>query len=122
MKQVKSSGNMSTETKLLRALRKNGIKGWRRRYPLFGKPDFVFQTQRVAVFVDGCFWHGHPKKCRIPSANRDYWVKKIDRNVARDKLVTRTLRRKGWKVVRIWEDAIPKASTISRLRRALGEL
>lgn len=120
MAQVRSSGNKSTEMNLIAALRKNGITGWRRTYPLFGKPDFVFREKRVAVFVDGCFWHGHPTKCRIPDTNRKYWEMKISRNTERDRLVTATLRKKGWNVIRIWEDSIKKPSTISRLRKALG--
>jgi DNA mismatch endonuclease (patch repair protein) len=119
MAQVKSDGNRSTEALLITALRENGITGWRRRYPLYGKPDFVFPKARVAVFVDGCFWHGHPTKCRMPKAHRAYWERKIARNVARDRLVPRALREKGWKVVRIWEDTVQRQSTIRRLRKAL---
>jgi DNA mismatch endonuclease, patch repair protein len=120
MAQVKSSGNRSTEIKLIAVLRENGIKGWRRSYALLGKPDFVFPKAKVAVFVDGCFWHGHPRKCRIPQANRIYWEEKIARNVARDRNVTHTLNEKGWKVIRIWEDSIQKQSTVTRLRKALA--
>lgn len=120
MAQVKSSGNRSTEAKLLAVLRKNRIRGWRRTYALLGKPDFVFPRSRIAVFVDGCFWHGHRQKCRVPKANRPYWVSKIARNVARDRCVTRTLQEKGWKVIRIWEDSIQKPSTVARLRKALA--
>lgn len=119
MSQVKSVGNRSTEARLVDLLRKHGVTGWRRRYPLDGKPDFVFPKARVAVFVDGCFWHGHPTKCRMPKAHRAYWEQKIARNVVRDRLVTRSLREKGWKVVRIWEDAVLKPSTVTRLRKAL---
>ena len=120
MAQVKSTGNKSTEMNLIAVLRENRIKGWRRTYPLFGKPDFVFREKKVVVFVDGCFWHGHPTKCRIPDTNRKYWEMKISRNTERDRLVTATLRKKGWNVIRIWEDSIKKPSTISRLRKALG--
>jgi DNA mismatch endonuclease (patch repair protein) len=74
----------------------------------------------VAVFIDGCFWHGHPTKCRIPKTNRPYWVKKIDRNRKRDKEVSRVLRARGWKVVRIWEDRVAHASTLRRIREALA--
>jgi DNA mismatch endonuclease (patch repair protein) len=109
----------STENRLIALLRGNGITGWRRSYPLHGKPDFVFPRSRVAVFVDGCFWHGHPTNCRMPKANRAYWERKIARNVVRDRLVTRVLREKGWKVVRIWEDSVQKPSTLKRLRKAL---
>jgi DNA mismatch endonuclease (patch repair protein) len=120
MAQVKSVRNKSTEQKLATVLRQQAITGWRRRYPLFGKPDFVFPKPKVAVFVDGCFWHGHPRKCRVPEAHKAYWLKKIARNVARDRLVTRTLREKGWKVVRIWEDSVQRPSIVARLRKALA--
>lgn len=119
MAQVKSSGNRSTEAGLVAVLREHRITGWRRKYPLYGKPDFVFPCNRVVVFVDGCFWHGHPQKCRMPQTNRAYWTKKISRNVARDRHVTRTLQEKGWKVVGIWEDSVQKQSTLRRLRKAL---
>lgn len=120
MAQVKSIGNKSTEKNLLALLRRQEITGWRRFYPLFGKPDFVFPKARVVVFVDGCFWHGHPGKCRMPVTNRPYWLKKINSNIKRDKRVTRTLQEKGWKVIRIWEDSIQKQSTMAKLRKALG--
>jgi len=120
MAQIKSSGAKSTEERFRAVLRTHKITGWRRNYPLFGKPDFVFPKARVAVFVDGCFWHGHPKKCRLPQSNRDYWEKKIQRNVARDRLVSRNLREKGWKVLRIWEHRVAEGSTVTRLRKALS--
>jgi DNA mismatch endonuclease, patch repair protein len=120
MAQVKSRGNKSTEKRLIAIFREAGIKGWRRTYPLFGNPDFVFRKERVAVFVDGCFWHGHPTKCRLPQTNREYWVRKIQRNKKRDREVTRYLGEKGWKVIRIWEDSVSKRATITRLRKALG--
>lgn len=121
MAQVKSAGNRSTENVLASMLRKARITGWRRAYPLFGKPDFVFPRERVAVFVDGCFWHGHSRKCRVPKANRTYWKKKIARNIARDRLVNRTLKEKGWQVIRIWENCIRKPSTLRKLRKALSQ-
>ena len=120
MAQVKSDGNRSTEARLITVLRGNGITGWRRCYLLQGKPDFVFPKERVAVFADGCFWHGHRTKCRMPKAHHAYWERKIARNVARDKQVTQALREKGWKVIRIWEDSVQKPSTLSRLRKALA--
>lgn len=66
---VKSTGNRSTEASLIAVLRANRISGWRRNYPLYGKPDLVFPSQRIAIFVDGCFWHGHSTKCRMPEDN-----------------------------------------------------
>lgn len=119
MAQVKSSGNRSTENILIGLLRVNKITGWRRKYPLYGKPDIVFPQNRVVVFVDGCFWHGHLTKCRMPQTNRSYWERKIARNAARDRHVTQALRKKGWKVIRIWEDSIQKPLSLTRLRKAL---
>jgi DNA mismatch endonuclease, patch repair protein len=120
MRQVKSSGGHSTEERFLAVLRANNITGWRRKYPLIGNPDFVFPKAKVVVFVDGCFWHGHPQKCRMPETNREYWERKIQRNVVRDRAVTRMLRKKGWKVLRIWEHRVTDASTLKRLRKALS--
>src|SRR4030042_2444778 len=119
MAQVKSAGNKSRGEITFALLRKHRITGWRRDYPIIGKPDFAFPGKKVAVFIDGCFWHGHPSKCRIPQSNREYWLRKISRNVIRDKIVKGALRQKGWKVVRIWEDTVAKSSTIVRLRKAL---
>lgn len=67
------------------------------------KADIVFPCRRVVVFVDGCFWHGCPEHCRIPTRNREYWVAKISRNRLRDNRVTTALRSSGWQVIRIWE-------------------
>ncbi|MBI4655818.1 MAG: very short patch repair endonuclease [Elusimicrobia bacterium] len=106
MSAVKSCGNESTELKLIKIFKQSKILGWRRNWPLAGKPDFVFPKSKIAVFVDGCFWHGHDCRNTKPQANKSYWVAKIRRNKTRDRLVTRKLRREGWSVVRLWECAI----------------
>ncbi|MDR0566530.1 MAG: very short patch repair endonuclease [Prevotellaceae bacterium] len=103
MRQVKSSRNKSTELKLIAFFKACNIKGWRRNYKLFGKPDFTFPKQKTAIFVDGCFWHGHDCRNTCPKNNADYWAKKRERNVNRDKKVTLTLENKGWQTIRIWE-------------------
>ncbi len=103
MRAVKSNKNKSTELKLIEIFRKYELKGWRRNYKVFGKPDFVFHKYKIAVFVDGCFWHGHDCRNTKPASNKDYWDKKIDRNIARDKKVNSHLTDLGWKVIRIWE-------------------
>jgi DNA mismatch endonuclease (patch repair protein) len=89
-------------------LNTNNIKGWRRRYKLFGKPDFTFPSRKIVVFVDGCFWHGHDCRNTRPKDNADYWIKKRERNINRDKDVTQTLQNKGWMVIRIWECELKK--------------
>ncbi len=108
MRSVKSKGNKSTELKLIRLFKELSLKGWRRNYPAYGKPDFVFLKKKVAVFADGCFWHGHNCRNVTPAQNSDYWRKKIERNKKRDKEVTATLESKGWTVFRIWECEIKK--------------
>jgi DNA mismatch endonuclease (patch repair protein) len=95
---------------LVELFRKNHISGWR-RHPkdLFGKPDFIFRKKKVALFVDGCFWHGCRQIKKAPKANRKFWVTKVGQNIVRDKTVNRTLRKGGWKVVRIWEHELKKS-------------
>jgi DNA mismatch endonuclease (patch repair protein) len=73
---------------------------------LTGKPDVVFSSAKIAVFIDGCFWHGCPNHCRMPSSNVNYWNAKIGKNKIRDKKITKALRMKGWQVIRIWEHEI----------------
>jgi len=114
MSRVKSSGNKSTEEKFISILKKNKLIGWRRKYPLLGKPDFVFPSFRLAIFIDGCFWHKCPKHFRLPSSNTKYWIEKINKNQKRDKLLTRKLKNKGWKVVRVWEHELKGGSSFSR--------
>lgn len=121
MSRVKSSGNKSTELKMISVFRKNGFTGWRRNYPLEGRPDFVFPKQRIAVFVDGCFWHGHPSRCRVPASNREYWTAKIEKNKKRDRLVNRRLKEMGWKTLRVWEHEVDSAKTAGRIEKALSE-
>lgn len=103
MRLVKGSRNKSTELRLISFFKKNKITGWRRNYRLFGKPDFVFPKHRVAIFVDGCFWHGHTCRNTKPKTNSEYWKSKIERNKKRDRNVAKVLLTKRWIVVRIWE-------------------
>ena len=108
MRQVKSKRNKSTEMRLIAFFKFKEVKGWRRNYPIIGKPDFVFPKLKTAVFADGCFWHGHDCRNTRPEQNKEYWAKKRDRNQKRDQEVTETLTRKGWNVLRIWECDIKK--------------
>lgn len=125
MSRIRGSGNRATEMRMITLLKNHKISGWRRGQRLFGKPDFVFPRERVAVFVDGCFWHRH-LGCRFaytPKSRLDFWLPKFDNNVARDKLVTRTLRKAGWTVIRIWECELASRSAdrvVARLRRSLN--
>lgn len=125
MSLIRGRGNKNTELRMIALFRAHGITGWRRGVPLVGKPDFVFRRERVALFVDGCFWHRHPG-CRFaytPKSRLEFWLPKFDRNVARDRVVTRELRETGWKVIRVWECALTprrKIATVRRIERALG--
>lgn len=103
MGSIASKGNGSTELSFIKILRIAKVTGWRRNYSLHGRPDFVFTKQKIAVFIDGCFWHGCPKHCRMPLTNRNYWESKISRNTRRDKSVVKYLKGKGWRVIRFWE-------------------
>ena len=122
MARVRGSGNKATELALLVLLRRHCIKGWRRNVRLFGNPDFVFLKKRVAIFVDGCFWHGCPTHASMPMTNRRFWERKLARNRSRDRLVVRTLKSLGWDVLRIWQHELNRKSEMrcaNRVRRAL---
>jgi len=86
------------------------------------RPDFVFPKQRLAVFVDGCFFHGCPQHTTWPKHKAAFWRAKIEGNIARDRRQTRLLRAQGWRVLRIWEHALAArhaARSLARLRRVL---
>lgn len=123
MSSIRSKGNASTELRLLRMLRTARISGWRRHQPLPGKPDFVFKAQRVAIFVDGCFWHGCPKCYRLPRDNRRYWKSKVESNKSRDRRCSGELRKLGWRPIRFWEHSLEseagRRQVIAKLRKAL---
>lgn len=106
MAAIRSSGNRATELRLMAIFRAHGITGWRRHLPLPGRPDFVFPRARLAVFVDGCFWHGCRWHCRMPKSHKSFWNSKINRNKTRDRIVVRMLRKEGWRVLRLWEHAL----------------
>ena len=106
MSSVRSSGNRSTELKMIALFKDLGIMGWRRNWPLIGHPDFVFPKSRVSLFVDGCFWHACPIHCQLPASNAPFWQKKLKANARRDREVNRQLEELGWLVIRIWEHEI----------------
>ena len=108
MQHVKSSGNKSTEIRLISYFNTHHITGWRRKYNVKGHPDFVFLKSRVAIFVDGCFWHGHDCRNTRPKDNSEYWMVKRNRNIAHDRAVTALFQERGWTVVRIWECELKK--------------
>jgi DNA mismatch endonuclease (patch repair protein) len=121
MSRIRGRGNKATELALVQLFRRHNISGWRRQQPVFGKPDFIFRRERLALFVDGCFWHGCPRCYCRPKSNREFWDAKIARNRERDRKVSRELRRLGWRVIRVWEHDIAKQSDscAQKLRAAL---
>lgn len=108
MSKVQSNGNKSTELKLIQYFKEMNISGWRRHYKVKGHPDFVFLDKQIAVFVDGCFWHGHDCRNTRPADNAEYWQKKRRRNMERDRSVTALFEARGWTVIRIWECELTK--------------
>ena len=108
MSKVRSNNNKSTELALIKFFKENNITGWKRNYPVKGHPDFVFLDKKIAVFVDGCFWHGHDCRNTRPSDNAEYWQKKRERNIKHDKEVTAMFENRGWTVIRIWECELKK--------------
>jgi DNA mismatch endonuclease (patch repair protein) len=143
MSRIRSRGNQDTEVALARLLRKHHITGWRRQVQIIGRavlprgpnlkavpqhrptfrvrPDFVFRQARLALFVDGCFWHGCPKHGTQPKGNRTFWKKKFAANIARDRLVNLTLRKQGWRVLRIWEHDLHRATMRQATMKKVNE-
>jgi DNA mismatch endonuclease (patch repair protein) len=123
MSRIRGWGNKRTEADVIVLLRQAGIKGWRRhkaiaivfhsvdsvlasdgtRFKAQVRPDFIFPQQRIALFIDGCFWHGCPKCYRQPKSRQAFWKAKVRRNRERDRFQTRALRKIGWRVCRVWE-------------------
>ena len=136
MSRIRSRGNKATELALAKLLRRHKITGWRRQVQIITspqpsprrgegvkvRPDFVFKQAWLAVFVDGCFWHGCPRHATKPKSNRAFWQRKLAGNVARDVRVTRTLRRAGWRVIRIWECDLARRPEVClrRIQRAVS--
>jgi len=113
MAAIKGRGACSTEVAVRRILKRLGITKWRSHLDSIpGKPDFAFRKIKLAVFVDGCFWHGCKvcTKNRKPATNAAFWRKKIAGNMRRDKRVNRELNLLGWSVLRIWEHSVEKNS------------
>jgi DNA mismatch endonuclease (patch repair protein) len=150
MSLIRSRGNKATEVALVKLFRSHKITGWRRHVQIGGRarsplragwrsgrggahgvtrptfrvrPDFVFRQARLALFVDGCFWHGCPTHGTKPKGNAAFWRRKFASNLARDRLVSRTLRSAKWRVLRIWEHDLARkheARLLRRIQRALS--
>lgn len=124
MRAVKNKNPKSTELALIKLFKENHITGWHHGYNVKGHPDFVFLNKRIAIFVDGCFWHGHDCRNTRPADNAEYWAKKREKNIQHDKQITTMFEGRGWTVIRIWECELKKkniALTLQRIVKALEE-
>jgi DNA mismatch endonuclease, patch repair protein len=123
MRAVKGRGT-KPECKLLEVARALGLTWRPNPQEVPGRPDLVNATYRIALFVDGDFWHGRKwvEHGIMPRANRRYWVEKIERNMARDARVNGSLRRRGWCVIRVWESELMRDpdAVLATLRRRVG--
>lgn len=140
MAKIRGKGNSSTEMVVVRSFRAAKITGWRRHVTISFRvraptgtpatvmpeiirvcPDFIFKKARIAIFVDGCFWHCCPLHFKLPENNRSFWEPKFQANVTRDKRATQLLRSAGWSVLRVWEHDLKDAkSFVSLVRRRLA--
>jgi DNA mismatch endonuclease (patch repair protein) len=121
MRRVKGK-HTAPELAVRRALTKLGARYRLHRKDLPGSPDIVLPGRRLALFVHGCFWHGHDcaRGARVPKANRDYWTAKVARNRARDAQSREALAAAGWRVETIWECELKDAAALeARLARLL---
>jgi DNA mismatch endonuclease (patch repair protein) len=122
MRRVKGR-NTTPELKVRKALTKLGARYRLHRKDLPGNPDIVMPGRKLALFVHGCFWHGHDcaRGARVPKQNRDYWVAKVGRNVARDARSRAALAEQGWRVETIWECELKDAAALEvRLRHIVN--
>lgn len=114
------------EVALRSRLHRLGLRYRLHKASLPGRPDIVFVSARVAVFVDGCFWHWCPRHCTIPRHNRDWWLEKLSGNRRRDRLKDKALAEMGWLAIHVWEHqnmevaATRIAGVISKRRRLAG--
>jgi len=89
-----------------KAIWHTGTKGYRIDVNLPGRPDLFFPRYKLAIFIDGCFWHKCPKHYRPPKSNQKYWLPKMAKNVQRDREINKILKKEGWTVLRFWEHDI----------------
>jgi DNA mismatch endonuclease (patch repair protein) len=123
MRRVKGR-NTSPEMKVRKLLTRLGARYRLHRKDLPGNPDIVLPGRRLAIFVHGCFWHGHDcaRGSRVPKQNRDYWLAKVARNVARDAASQTALGDAGWRIETIWECHMKDEAALSdRLAELLSD-
>jgi DNA mismatch endonuclease, patch repair protein len=122
MSRIRGKNNGTTEKTLRMALVRSGVRGWSMHPDLLGRPDFYFSAYRLAVFVDGCFWHACKKCGHVPRTRSEFWRAKLERNRQRDRRVGRQLRAQGIRVVRIWEHRLNSPECVGGVLRAIRRL
>lgn len=139
MSRIRGKGNKSTELKLVAAFKAARVTGWRRHvrlkpwalqddsdshrrpHRLKVEPDFIFRPQKIAVYVDGCFWHGCPLHGTKPKNDAETWRRKLEGNAMRDKRATRALEAADWEVMRIWEHELTEIEVVvTRIKKRLA--
>jgi DNA mismatch endonuclease (patch repair protein) len=123
MRAVKSK-DTKPERRLFAMLAGMRLRGWcKHANDIIGKPDVVFREAKIAIFVDGCFWHGCPtcKRPLKPQSNHEYWESKISRNVQRAQETNHTLEQQGWQVIRIWEHEIQNPTSRKQINKLLRQ-
>jgi DNA mismatch endonuclease, patch repair protein len=119
MSAVRSQNGRTTEAAIEKIFQQAGLRGYRRQWPVDGRPDFAWPRLKIAVFVDGCFWHGCTRCKYLPRTNTRFWRDKIEANKRRDNRVSQRLRRKGWSVARIRECRVASAASLERVYHML---
>ena len=120
---IRGRGNLTTEARFRAMLVRAGVRGWSMQTKgIAGKPDFYFAEKPLAVFIDGCFWHGCPRCGHVPSVNRPFWKAKILRNQQRDRATNESLSAIGIRAIRFWEHELKdsRKACVQRLLEALG--
>jgi DNA mismatch endonuclease (patch repair protein) len=124
MSAIKGKDGRTTELALRKMFLLSGIRSWRSNpQNIFGKPDFVFPSERLVIFTDGCFWHGC-RRCGYRERIKNlpaFWRLKIQRNILRDRRVNRQLKKDRWLVLRLWEHQIKEypGNCLSRVLNSL---
>jgi DNA mismatch endonuclease (patch repair protein) len=124
MRSIRPKGNRSTERRLRAYLIQAKVSGWAvHPVDVPGTPELVFRSERIAVFTDGCFWHGCQRCGKTPRTNASYWAKKIQLNIERDRKDEANLLALGFLVVRLWEHEIRENSNscVSRIMALLND-
>ena len=122
MSRIRGKDNATTERALRMAFVRAGQRGWSLHFDLIGKPDFYFPAYRLAIFVDGCFWHGCTKCGHVPKTRTEFWLGKLRRNRQRDRGVVRQLRSQGIRVVRVWEHRLKKPELVRDVLKSIQGL